>query len=136
MSERGTRTYVVPGRIELVGKHVDYAGGRSITCAVDRAITATVTELDEPVIRVRDEGKRGFVEVPLVAGVSRTHGGKRRGTYVIAVARRFARDFPRAHTGVDVRLRSELPPSAGRVSPAFWPGTTPATAPLKPSNPP
>ena len=33
------RRYVVPGRIELVGKHVDYAGGRSLTCAVDRAIT-------------------------------------------------------------------------------------------------
>jgi len=41
VSERGTRTYVVPGRVELVGKHVDYAGGRSITCAVDRGITAT-----------------------------------------------------------------------------------------------
>ena len=116
MSERGTRTYVVPGRVELVGKHVDYAGGRSITCAVDRAITATVTEIDEPVIRVRDEGKRGYVEVPLVAGVTRSHGGKRRGTYVVAVARRFARDFPRAHIGVDVRLRSELPPSAGLSS--------------------
>ena len=26
----------VPGRIELFGKHTDYAGGRSLVCAVDR----------------------------------------------------------------------------------------------------
>jgi galactokinase len=116
VSPSGERTYVVPGRVELVGKHVDYAGGRSLTCAVDRAITATVTELDEPVIRVRDEGKRGVIEVPLGASAEPTLGGKRRGTYVVAVARRFARDFPRARTGVDVTLRSTLPPSAGLSS--------------------
>jgi galactokinase len=116
VSAGGVRTFVVPGRVELVGKHVDYAGGRSLTCAVDRAITATVTELAEPLIRVRDEGKRGFVEVPLAADVGRTHGGKRRGTYVVAVARRFARDFPHARTGVDITLRSTLPPSAGLSS--------------------
>jgi galactokinase len=116
VSAGDVRTFVVPGRVELVGKHVDYAGGRSLTCAVDRALTATVTELDEPVIRVRDEGKRGYVEVPLAPGIERTHGGKRRGTYVVAVARRFARDFPRARTGVDVTLRSTLPPSAGLSS--------------------
>ena len=116
VSERGTRTYVVPGRVELVGKHVDYAGGRSITCAVDRAITATVTEIDEPVIRVRDEGKRGFIEVPLAAGVSARTAGKRRGTYVVAVARRFARDSRAPAPASTSRLRSTLPPSAGLSS--------------------
>jgi galactokinase len=116
VSAAGVRTFVVPGRVELVGKHVDYAGGRSLTCAVDRTITATATELAEPVVRVRDEGKRGLVEAPLAAGIERTLGGKRRGTYVVAVARRFARDFPRARTGVDVTLRSTLPPSAGLSS--------------------
>ena len=116
MSADGERIYVVPGRVELVGKHVDYAGGRSLTCAVDRAITATVRELAEPLIRVRDEGKRGFVEAPLSANLERGHGSKRRGTYVVAVARRFARDFPHARTGIDVTLRSTLPPSAGLSS--------------------
>jgi len=116
VSAGGERIYVVPGRVELVGKHVDYAGGRSLTCAVDRAITAKVIELAEPVIRVRDEGKRGYVEAPLAAGAERTVGGKRRGAYVVAVARRFARDFPHARTGIDVTLRSTLPPSAGLSS--------------------
>jgi galactokinase len=109
------RRYVVPGRVELVGKHVDYAGGRSLTCAVDRAITATARALDEPVLSVRDEGRRG-VEVSLAAGARRPRGSARWATYVVAVARRFARDFPHARRGVDVVLRSDLPRSAGLSS--------------------
>ena len=28
----------VPGRIEVLGKHTDYAGGRSLLCAVERGV--------------------------------------------------------------------------------------------------
>lgn len=116
MSREAPRRYVVPGRVELVGKHVDYAGGRSLTCAVDRAITAHARPLDAPVIRLRDEARRGSVEVPLVAGVERVKGTPRWSSYVVAVARRFARDFPRARRGVELELASTLPPSAGLSS--------------------
>ena len=111
-----TRRYVVPGRVELVGKHVDYAGGRSLTCAVDLAITAQVVSLGDPVVRVRDAGQRGGVEVPLRADAERSAGSPRWGSYVFAVARRFARDFPTARAGIDVRLTSTLPRSAGLSS--------------------
>jgi galactokinase len=111
-----TRHYVVPGRVELVGKHVDYAGGRSLTCAVDLAISAQVDRLDEPVLRVRDSSRRGEVRVPMLAGVERERGSARWSSYAVAVARRFARDFPGARTGVDVRLTSTLPRSAGLSS--------------------
>ena len=70
MSAAPPRRYVVPGRVELVGKHVDYAGGRSLTCAVDRAITAHARPLDAPVIRVRDQARRGSVEIPIGADVA------------------------------------------------------------------
>ena len=111
-----TRHYVVPGRVELVGKHVDYAGGRSLTCAVDLAISAQATSVDEPVLRVRDTSRRGEVVVPLLAGVERSSGTARWSSYVVAVARRFARDFPDARVGVDLRLSSSLPRSAGLSS--------------------
>ena len=116
MSERPVRRYVVPGRVELVGKHVDYAGGRSLTCAVDRAITVEARPLDEPVIRVRDASRRGGVEVALLPGVERTRRSARWSSYVIAVARRFARDFPHARRGVELRTASDLPRSAGLSS--------------------
>ena len=117
MSERAARRrYVVPGRIELVGKHVDYAGGRSLTCAVDRTIIVEARPLDEPVIRVRDTSRRGAVEVALVAGVERTRRSARWSSYVVAVARRFARDFPHARRGVALETTSDLPRSAGLSS--------------------
>ncbi|HEY6218468.1 MAG TPA: galactokinase family protein [Gemmatimonadaceae bacterium] len=108
------RTYIVPGRIELVGKHVDYAGGRSLTCAVDLAITARANPLNPPVIRVTAAGRRGRVEIPLSAAAAAS--GPPWSSYVAAVARRFARDFPEARRGLDLRLRSDLPPSAGLSS--------------------
>jgi galactokinase len=116
MSGELPRRYVVPGRVELVGKHVDYAGGRSLTCAVDRAITAHVRPLDASVIRVRDRARRGSVEVPLAADIERTKGSPRWSSYVVAVTRRFARDFPHARRGVELELTSTLPPSAGLSS--------------------
>jgi galactokinase len=90
-----TRVYIAPGRVELVGKHVDYAGGRSLTCATTMAIRARARTLDEPVILVSDP---------------------RASTYTEAVLRRFRRDFPWARQGVSLELTSDLPESAGLSS--------------------
>jgi galactokinase len=38
-----TVTWHVPGRIEVLGKHTDYAGGRVLVCAIDRAVSVTAT---------------------------------------------------------------------------------------------
>ncbi|HEX6943313.1 MAG TPA: galactokinase family protein, partial [Gemmatimonadaceae bacterium] len=32
----------VPGRIEILGKHTDYAGGRSLVCALERGFCVQV----------------------------------------------------------------------------------------------
>lgn len=108
------KEYIVPGRVELVGKHVDYAGGRSLTCAIEPAIRARAESIPEPVLMVRNTERRDGVAVALSA-TARAHGPNW-GTYVLAVARRFARDFPDARTGVKVELTSEIPPSAGLSS--------------------
>ena len=39
-------TWFSPGRIEVLGKHTDYAGGRCLIMALDRGVTATVTDAD------------------------------------------------------------------------------------------
>ena len=104
----------VPGRIELVGKHVDYAGGRSLTCAVDLAITATARPLAIPVLRVQDSQRAEIVERPLNAACTAPTGHWT--AYAAAVTRRLCRDFPEMRTGVDLRLHSTLPESAGLSS--------------------
>jgi galactokinase len=109
-----SREYFVPGRVELVGKHVDYAGGRSLTIATDLAIKARATPIDEPVIRLRRAAGEVAMDVALAPDTLQTK--LRSSAYVTAVARRFARDFPHARRGVAVELQSNLPTSAGLSS--------------------
>jgi len=109
-----TRAYVVPGRVELVGKHVDYGGGRSLTCAVEFAMHATARPLQERVLRVRQHDSPEVVEMMMSPAAAPTYA--RGSPYMAAVARRIARDFPHAAGGVEVQLASTLPPSAGLSS--------------------
>jgi galactokinase len=42
--------FFVPGRIEVLGKHTDYAGGRSLLCAVERGFVVLATPRDDAII--------------------------------------------------------------------------------------
>src|SRR5512134_311198 len=44
----------VPGRIELFGKHTDYAGGRSLLCAVERGFAVRAALRRDHVVRAVD----------------------------------------------------------------------------------
>lgn len=109
-----SRQLFVPGRIELFGKHVDYGGGVSMTCAIGEGITADVDSVDVPVIDLEDQktGRRARVPLRRDARPGGAHGG----TYIAAVARRLARDFGPLHRGVRVVSQSSLPRSAGLSS--------------------
>ena len=50
---------VAPGRINLIGEHVDYQDGFVLPVAVDRHITGTFTPLNESVIRLTSEERPG-----------------------------------------------------------------------------
>ncbi len=95
--------YFVPGRIELVGKHVDYAGGRSLVTAVEQGFSIVAAPASE--LRFVSSNAAG------------SHGWER---YADAVVRRFpppgATEAGPAGGGVAVAFSSSLPSAAGLSS--------------------
>lgn len=100
-----------PGRIEVFGKHTDYAGGRSLLIAVERGFTARAAARDDNSVRVFDAGGPGACETRLDGSACAPDGDW--SNYVATVARRVARNFPDARRGVDIVFESDLPVAAG-----------------------
>ena len=62
-----------PGRIEIFGKHTDYAGGHSLLAAVPRGITLAARSATDGIVRVGDIFDGQVIEVdPSTAGAART----------------------------------------------------------------
>lgn len=101
----------VPGRIEVLGKHTDYAGGRTLTCAVERGFAVAYALRDEPVLRIADAGDARAVEAAIAGDITPPAGEW--SNYPLTVARRLARNFPGLGRGADVAFRSTLPRAAG-----------------------
>ncbi|OFW05756.1 MAG: hypothetical protein A3H96_11135 [Acidobacteria bacterium RIFCSPLOWO2_02_FULL_67_36] len=108
------RCWFVPGRIEVLGKHTDYAGGRSLVCAVEYGFCLIATPRDDGQIVIRDLRAGSIVTAALDPALSVPPSGW--ANYVMTVARRVARDFSNARRGADVVLTSDLPRAAGMSS--------------------
>ncbi len=105
------RAFFVPGRIEVLGKHTDYAGGRSLICATERGFKVMVNPRTDETITVTDAA-RG-VNDRLALDPELTSAKGHWSSYPRTVARRVARNFPRARQGADVVFENDLPQAAG-----------------------
>ena len=103
----------VPGRIEIFGKHTDYAGGRSLVAAVPRGFAIVAGPRDDDTVTAADVRWSAATEIRLSDHERRFHGWA---NYVAVVARRFARNFPGAPLGADLCFASDLPRAAGLSS--------------------
>jgi galactokinase len=113
---REQAAWFVPGRIEVLGKHTDYCGGRSLLCATERGfVVAVVPRLDSRVLVLDAASGESCAfdlrEPPLPAGEALAWR-----TYPAAVVRRLARNFPLAVRGADIAFASDLPPASGLSS--------------------
>lgn len=102
--DRPACAFVVPGRIELFGKHTDYAGGRSLLTAVDRGLCFVAAGREDAVVTLAD----------LVHGSLRISSDW--SAYPEAVIRRLLRAFPESKAGADVVFGGDLPQAAGLSS--------------------
>ncbi len=103
-----------PGRIEIFGKHTDYAGGHSLLAAVPRGIALVARARRDGVVRVGDIRDGQIVEVDPSAEAPPEYRGLRR--YVHVVARRLFLNFPGCALGAEIAIASDLPRASGLSS--------------------
>ncbi len=104
----------VPGRIEVLGKHTDYGGGRSLLCAVQQGFCAVARPRPDDLLVVTAWPAGERFECRLDGALEPTLGHW--SNYPATVARRVARNFPSARVGADLVFASDLPPAAGMSS--------------------
>ena len=114
LGRRQTLRLWVPGRIEFLGKHTDYAGGRSLVCTVERGLAVVAAPRDDRTVRLTDAITSEHVEIELSPNLTPAEGSWT--NYAITVARRIARNFPGPLRGADIAFASDLPPAAGLSS--------------------
>ncbi len=107
--------WFVPGRIEVVGKHTDYAGGLSLVAAVPRGVAVVAAPRSDGRVTVIDARWPGrvVVDVHRPAAEAAARGW---GRYVAAVVERFARNFAGRALGTDIAIAGDLPRAAGLSS--------------------
>ncbi|HET9271796.1 MAG TPA: galactokinase family protein, partial [Vicinamibacterales bacterium] len=91
--------WIVPGRVEVFGKHTDYAGGRSLVAAVPRGFAVVAGPRDDGRVTAHDARWEGRMDVEPPRD-ERTFTGW--ANYVAVVARRLARNFSDAALGTDI----------------------------------
>ena len=115
----------IPGRLEVFGKHTDYAGGRTLVSALPRGfiLLATAGYASFPCVTVADA---------VTGEIAVSHAAERAGHtsppvrtrepqpgwahYVDAVVRRLQRNFSGAPLGAEIVFASDLPAAAGMSS--------------------
>ncbi len=109
-----SRAFFIPGRIEVLGKHTDYAGGRSILAASGRGFCMVAVDRADSMVRVVDARTDEHVKFPLHEDIMPTPGHW--SAYPMTAGRRIARNFPGPLAGADIAFASDLPPAAGMSS--------------------
>jgi len=108
------RAFVVPGRIEVLGKHTDYAGGRSLLAATEQGFCLLVASRNDSTIRLTDATTGEAAEFPIAPDLATQPGHWSH--YSKTVARRVASNFSAPLAGADIAFASDLPPAAGMSS--------------------
>ena len=112
-SDRAVIVYV-PGRIEVLGKHTDYAGGSSITCALNHSFLYVAVLTDEPGVRVQDltSSKGEIISYADPTGSVTASWLK----YPSTVVRRFLENFGQPERGISIAFSNTIPRAAGMSS--------------------
>ncbi len=108
------RAFYVPGRIEVLGKHTDYAGGRSLLAVPERGFCVVAHPRTDAQLRVLNVA--GADEAAFTLSPDLTPASSGWTNYPMTVARRLARNFAGPLRGAELAFLSDLPMAAGMSS--------------------
>ena len=108
------RVFFVPGRIEVLGKHTDYGGGRSMVAVPERGFVLAACARRDAAVRILAAGAGEEARFEMHPGLAPPVG--RWANYPMTVGRRLARNFAGPLRGADIAFVSDLPPAAGMSS--------------------
>ena len=111
MPTAGTLRLFVPGRVEFLGKHTDYAGGKSLVAAIERGICLAAFPRADRTVVIRDVTRQLTSSFELGSEIAPLYGTW--ASYGVVVGRRIARNFPGTLGGAEIFLASDLSPAAG-----------------------
>ncbi len=108
--------FFVPGRIEVLGKHTDYAGGRSLLAAMEFGFSVVAVPAPGREVRILDVERGRELVFPLEGAAGPARPGWER--YPRIVLDRMLRDAPslRESEGALVAFSGSLPQAAGMSS--------------------
>jgi galactokinase len=106
--------FSVPGRIEVLGKHTDYAGGRSMIAATGHGFCIVVVGRQDTDIVILDSRTRESSRFPISSDSVPVPGHW--SNYARTVAQRIAMNFAGNLKGADIAFWSDLPPASGMSS--------------------
>src|SRR6185437_11764898 len=72
----GRRAFFVPGRVELLGKHTDYARGRSLLCAIERGFCVLAAPRGDGIVGLLDVDWKARTEFPIGGPAPKARRGR------------------------------------------------------------
>jgi galactokinase len=107
--------FFVAGRIEFLGKHTDYCGGRSIVCAINRGFHVDIVPNECNSVRIAAVGINEIVDLKI--GLNNESRIGHWSNYPSIVLERISKNFrSRKLVGCDISFRSDLPQASGLSS--------------------
>jgi len=115
-SKTPIRTFFAPGRVNLIGDHIDYNGGMVLPAAINLGITAQVREREDNIIRLHSKMSEKRIEIDLKKAIEYSPSAGW-GNYPMGVIR-LLQMTGMSIKGADILFDSTLPVGSGLSSSA------------------
>jgi len=110
------KAFFVPGRVEVVGKHTDYAGGRSLLAAISKGFCIVTIDRDDDWCRFMSTSMEGDAITVKMCKDAEPRAGHWSNYPVTALKRQSSNFAEGGLKGVDMAIACDLPGASGMSS--------------------